>query len=77
MTTVVVVDSIVHLDGEMHVTGDMGEDGHCRQGHQDSSHAVTRYPAWDRSHQHLSAGQCTVQVESHTGEENTKQWLMF
>lgn len=52
----------------MHVTGDMGEDGHCGQGHQEGSYKVACYPAWNCSHEHPSAIQHTVQVESHTGE---------
>ncbi len=57
-----------HLNGELHVTGDMGENGHSWQWHQDGSYTVTSNPAWNCSHQNPSATQHTAQVESHTGE---------
>lgn len=59
----------VHLDGELHVTGDMGEYGHSGQGHQHGTYKVTRYPAGNLPHQHPSAVQHAIQVKSHTGDE--------
>lgn len=61
----------------MRVTGDMREDGHSRQGHQDGSDKVTSYPAWNHCHQHPSAVQHGAQVESHTGEKkNSELWFI-
>ena len=59
----------VHLDGELHVTGDMGEYGHSGQRHQDGTYEVARYPAGNLPHQQSSAVQHTIQVERHPGDE--------
>lgn len=59
------------LCGALHVTGDVRENSHGRQGHEHRSYKVTCNPARNHSHKHPSAGQHTVQVKGHPADENT------